>query len=148
MVWEKTWDPFVELEKMRNRIDNMMSDMFESESATDFRTKIPAVDMWKANGNLIIQMDMPGISKDDINLMMTENSLSVSAQTKKIKEEKKEGVYRSERKWNTFKRSTALPVKINPNDIKANYNNGTLKIEAPIAEKERKKEKEIKVEVK
>jgi HSP20 family protein len=53
-------------------------------------------------------MDMPGLSKEDINLRLTEDNLFVSAEKKKIKEKKEEGFYRSERMRKSYCRSTTL----------------------------------------
>lgn len=142
------WDPFSELERMRDRIDRMMDEWggrrFEF-LAPEVRVRIPPMDIKKKGGNLVIEMDMPGLSKEDINLRLTENRLSVFAEKKKVKEEEKEGFYRSERMKKSYSRSTTLPVKVDPDKVKANYENGTLRIEAPIAEKEKKKGIKVKV---
>lgn len=149
MVWERAWNPMLELERMRNRIDNLMNEVtsmdFESVK-TGLTTKIPETDIWKGNGKLIVEMNMPGISKENINLKATDKTISVSSQIKKAVEEKKEGVYRSERSWNSFKRTTMLPKTIDPNKIKAKYKDGVLRIEAPITDKQ-ELEKKIKVGV-
>jgi HSP20 family protein len=146
-VKRMNWDPLAELERMRDRMNKMMDEM-EVKYPVWKESAMSVMDMWQQDSSLIVEMEMPGLDKEDINLKATVNSLLVTAEKKKIKEQKKEGLYRSERRWKSYRRSSSLPVKIKPEDIKAEYENGILKVKAPLAESEKKKEKKVKIEVK
>ncbi len=69
---------------------------------------MPTIDMFKENGNLVVNVDMPGVEKDDIALKLVEDCLCVSAQKKHFKEEKREGFYKSERMWKSYGRTIRL----------------------------------------
>ncbi len=127
-----------DMEMMRRDMNRMMRNLW---GGLELDRTTPAMDIFRENGKLVMEVDMPGVSKDDINLQLTENQLSVSAQKKKVSKEEKEGFYRAERSWKSYKRTTVLPEKVNPERVEAKYKNGTLRVEAPLKEEERKRKK-------
>jgi HSP20 family protein len=112
----------------------------------DSDVMMPAADMFREDGSLVIKMDMPGVEKDKINVKLVGDCLCVSANKSKMKEDEGKGYYTSERVWKAYGRTIRLPVEIDPEKIKAKYMNGTLKIEAPIIGDEEEEEKMVDVE--
>ncbi|UCC95732.1 MAG: Hsp20/alpha crystallin family protein [Candidatus Omnitrophota bacterium] len=105
----------------------------------------PSVDIYEDNGNLYVEADLPGFEQKDISINFKNGNLSISAEKKEIKEEKKKNYYRNERSKIKFYRVIELPSTIDASKVKANYKSGVLKITLP--KKEEAKEKEIKIDV-
>ncbi len=105
----------------------------------------PAVDMYDKKDEIVVKAEVPGIEKENINISVTDSTLTIKGETKKEEEVKEEDYYYSERSYGSFRRMLTLPVKVQGDKIKASFKNGVLEIHLPKAEEA--KPKEIKVEV-
>ena len=86
-----------------------------------------------------VEMAVPGLKKDDLELKLDNQMLSISAETKKENEENKDNYTRREFGYSSFKRSFTLPEFIDESKIKAKYNEGILSIELPKMEEAKPK---------
>jgi HSP20 family protein len=86
-----------------------------------------------------VEMAVPGLKKDDLELKLDNQMLSISAETKKENEENKDNYTRREFGYSSFKRSFTLPEFIDESKIKAKYNEGILSIELPKKEEAKPK---------
>jgi len=126
---------------------NAFRKLMEREFANFSEFKEPFTDISETKDALIIKMDMPGVTKKDIDILATEDSIEIKAERKSFVEEKKKKFYRQERAYRSYYRLLPLPVKIIPSKITAEYKDGVLTITAP--KKEKAKEiKKTKVKVK
>ncbi|HDD05134.1 MAG TPA: Hsp20/alpha crystallin family protein [Candidatus Aenigmarchaeota archaeon] len=137
------WDVFEEMERMRREMDRLMREMWR-RGVGEIRE--PLTDFVDAGDSIIIRMEIPGVSKKDISINLTEDTLEVSAQRKKTKEVVKEGYYKKEMSHKGFMTVRILPVKVIPETAKAHYEDGILEIQVKKAEAEKKK-KGVKVKV-
>ena len=88
---------------------------------------LPAVDLIETNQEIIVRVALPGVSKEKIDLRVTEDSISVDARATPI-----EGKYlRRETSPLGFKRDLKLPMEIKPEQVKASYENGILEVRLP-----------------
>jgi HSP20 family molecular chaperone IbpA len=95
--------------------------------------KIPMVptDIYEISNTLFIEMDLPGADKNNIDLRMTENNIYIEASRKGINNDI--GLrYIIQERANTLKRSVMLPITVKPENAKAKFENGTLKVSLPI----------------
>jgi HSP20 family protein len=106
----------------------------------------PSVDMFDKKDEIVVKAEIPGIEKEDINIALSDNTLTIKGQTKKEEEVKEEDYYYAERLYGSFSRTLSLPAKVNADKVKASFKNGILEIHLPKAEES--KPKEVKVEVK
>lgn len=97
---------------------------------------IPQIEVLQKNGTFMVRADLPGLTKDDVKLELTENLLTLSGERKEEKEEKREGFYRSERCYGRFFRQIPLPAGVKTNDAAATFRNGVLEITIPAAKLE------------
>ena len=93
--------------------------------------KRPSTDIMETDEAIIVTMEVPGVNKDDIDIEIIGDHLSVSAKRAMEPEHKDECVYRSERTYGVFKRSIRLPADIKSDETKATLCNGVLKITLP-----------------
>jgi HSP20 family protein len=106
----------------------------------------PSVDMFDKKDEIVVKAEIPGIEKEDINISISDNTLTIKGETKKEEEVKEEDYYYAERLYGSFARTLSLPAKVNADKVKASFKNGILEVHLPKAEES--KPKEVKVEVK
>jgi HSP20 family protein len=88
----------------------------------------PQVEVFEREGQLVVRADLPGLTKDDVKVEVTDNALMISGERKGEHEEKREGYYRSERSYGSFYRRIPLPEGASADDANATFNNGVLEI--------------------
>lgn len=95
-----------------------------------------------------VKVDLPGIDPDDVDIDITENSITISGKREEEKEEKGEKTHKKERRYGEFYRQFALPKEVDPAKVKAKAKDGTLTISLAKAKKAKKKTRKIKIEKK
>ena len=81
-------------------------------------------------------MAVPGYKKDDFNVSIEKGILTIKAEVKEEKEEKKDGYSRKEFSYRSFERNFALPDHVNEDSVQSKYENGLLHIILPKISKE------------
>lgn len=150
------WHPLKDLEAMRREMDRIWEEMlpstrrafFElpwSKAAGEKVTASPAIDVVDKEKEIVVRADMPGVTKDDLDISLQENTLTIKGEVKSETEKKEEHYYYSERNYSSFARTINIPTKIAPDKIKAGLKDGILTIHLPKAEE--LQPKKIKVEI-
>ena len=121
------WDPFTELADMRSRFDRLLGDLGDGG-----REWMPAVDMVRENGNLVVRADVPGIKPEEIDIQAEGGMLTISGKHEESSEEKGKEFVRRERRYGAFSRRMALPDGVDPKKIKATTSDGVLEIRVPL----------------
>lgn len=139
-------DPFDLLQNEINRL--FERDMLDlgTEPALFDEGFAPAVDISENDDNVEVRCDLPGVNKDDIDISVSDNLLTIKGEKKDEKEEKEDAYYRHESWSGSFQRTVALPDSADPDKAKAEMKDGILKLTMP--KREEKKRKQIKVDVK
>jgi HSP20 family protein len=143
------WRPFrdeVSIQDEMNRLfDDFFGHPFTRREWTE-ETWSPSVDVSETKDNVIVNAEIPGMSKDDIQVSVQDNILTLSGEKKQEKEEKNVGYHRIERSYGSFRRSFTLPTFVQTDKVKAAYKGGILKITLPKTEEVKLKEIPISVE--
>lgn len=134
---------------LQNRLNSIFHD-FARPASTESEALaagsfVPAVDIYEDAHNITLKLEAPGIRQEDLDTRIENQNLVVKGERKLDAEEREENFRRIERRFGTFVRSFTLPQTVDPDTIKAAYDNGVLKIS--IAKKAEAKPKQIKVEV-
>jgi HSP20 family protein len=96
---------------------------------------VPALDVVETNDEVLCQLEVPGLTPDDIEIRVQDNMLVIAGEKKPYHAEEKEGGFRSvERRYGRFERSFTLPRSIDTNNVKARHENGVLTVVLPKAE--------------
>jgi HSP20 family protein len=95
----------------------------------------PELEVFERDHRLIVRVDLPGLTKEDVTLEAFEGALIISGERKHETNEEKEGWYRSERTYGRFYRVIALPEGVNGAEIKATFTNGVLELTIPVPAK-------------
>lgn len=148
--------PFSFMRRFSEEMDRLFEDFgFGSRSlmpsfARGFATNLgefgqslwsPQVETFEREGELVIRADLPGMSKDDVNVEVTDDAITISGERRNENEEKREGYYRSERSYGSFYRQIPLPEGVNADDANATFRNGVLEItmKAPQLQSQRRR---------
>ena len=140
--------PFNELNRIRSEIDRFFEDPFSLVSPTTsfFEGWVPAVDVYEDKDKFSVKAELPGMKKEDLDIALQGNTLTISGE-RKHEEEKKEGEnYRSERYFGRFQRSLTLPAPVDARKIQASYKDGILTITLPKSEEAKPKQIPVNVQ--
>ena len=102
------------------------------------------VDIWDDAEHVYIEAELPGISKDDIQIIVERNTLSIQGQKKTEELRKDTGVHLRERYYGPFGRRFVLPSAVNTEEIDAVLKDGVLRITLDKIQKLEPKQVEVK----
>lgn len=149
------WNPtraMLDMEREFNRFFNSLNNRYgvskkDEENADNYENAVwsPLTDISEDENNYVLQVDLPGVKKDDLKINFNDGMLSISGERKYENEEKKKQFHRVERAFGKYYRSFRLPKEIQIENIDANFKEGTLTITVPKAEEAKPKEIEVKV---
>ena len=142
------WDPFRDLLSLQDRMNRIFEEsfpksrVFEGPLATGLWS--PAVDIYETDKAIVLKVELPGLSKDDINIEIKDDNLILRGERKFEKDIREENYHRIERSYGKFSRSFSLPGSIDRNKVDATFKDGVLEITIPKAEETKPKQIEIK----
>ncbi|MGD8427892.1 MAG: Hsp20/alpha crystallin family protein [Balneolaceae bacterium] len=133
---------------LRREMDRLFNELIPfswrlEETEPTLNRWLPTMDMVETDEDYTIKVDLPGMNKNDININVHDNVLSIEGERKKEAQKESEGYLRSERSFGTFKRSFTIPVAIEADKIKASFKEGVLAVHVPKAEKSKRKSVKI-----
>ena len=146
------WNPARELmsiEKEFNKLFNTFSNKFgisnEGENEMENAVWAPLTDISEDNENYYLNLDVPGVDKNDVKISYSNGNLVIKGERKDEKETKKSEYHRIERSFGKFFRSFTLPEKIKEDKIEAKFKDGALSIVIPKADEVKPREIEVKI---
>ncbi len=143
------WDPFRNIFTLQDRINRLFEDAFpraanDAEDLPAFAWR-PLADIFETESGVTILLDLPGVDKTDVCVEVKENILIIKGDRAVEKDVDDSSYYRRERACGSFQRSFAMRGTIAPDNIKATFKNGVLKIE--LAKPEEEKPKQVSVNI-
>ena len=125
------WEPAREVDTLQNEVNRVFDAFFGNGPGTRVRRWVPAMDLVETDDQLVLRADLPGLSKEDVELEVKDGVLTISGERKADHEEKSEGYYRVERAFGRFSRSLTVPDGIDAEAITAEFNEGVLEVRIP-----------------
>jgi HSP20 family protein len=151
-IWE---EPFLEL---RRATDRLFDDFFKSfgRPAAEWRsgrrlitdvlgTKWPSVDMSETDEEILITAELPGVSRDNIHVSVTDDRVMIRGEKREEEEKNEKGYYKSERSYGSFQRSFYLPCEVESDRVDASFKDGVLTLKLPKSAAARERIKKIPV---
>ena len=141
-------DPLRDLVTMQDRINRMFGDALrrDDDEVLTHADWAPVVDIYQtAEHELVLQMEVPGVSRDEIDLRVENDVLTVRGQRPRPTTVSDDQYLRGERRFGAFNRSFRLPPVLDTGRVKAEYRDGVLTVTLP--RKEEARPKQIKVDV-
>jgi HSP20 family protein len=143
-----------------SEIERLFDDLFEEDRGFFrlprlFRRRLPAlaeaprltnIDVFETDDAVVIKAEMPGVAKADVDISLTNSTITIKGEKKRAEEIKEDDYYRSERSFGMVSRTLDLPCEVKADQTTAKMSDGVLEIRAPKSE-EAKKHKAVKVKV-
>lgn len=134
---------------LRNNIDRLFDNFFRGFDVSPFAATPPmfnpSMDVADSGKEITVTIELPGMNEKDIDVSVTQNSLTVRGEKRDETEEKGSSYHRMERVYGSFTRTIPLPVEVEVDGARANYKKGVLSITIPKTEKALKEAKKIPV---
>ena len=108
------------------------------------RPLLAPMEVFDSDGNTVVRLELPGMTMDDIDISVSDGTLTIKGEKKAEKEIKEEGRYCSERVYGSFRRTLSVPKELDESKIHATYDNGILEVLLPKVEE--KKGHKVKVQ--
>src|SRR5438477_8415553 len=140
------WEPFRGVISLQEQVNRLFNDAFERQGEESSLTAwAPAVDIYETEHELVVKADLPDVDPKDLDIRVENNILTIRGERKFEKKVNEENYLRVERSYGSFARSFSLANTVNPDAIKADFQNGVLTLSIP--KREEAKPKQIKVNV-
>jgi len=143
------WRPLRDMISIQDEMNRLFDDFFGPPITRPEWAEAawcPCVDVSETKDDVIINTEIPGMSKDDVKVSVQDNILTLSGEKKQEKEEKDANYHRMERSYGSFSRSFTLPTTVQADRVKAAYKDGILRITLPKSEEVKPKQIPITVE--
>ena len=142
------FDPFREFAVLQDRMNRLFGDQYlrRDDDVSSHGTWVPPVDIYETeNHDLVLKAELPDMSREDIEVTVENNVLTLRGTKKLPADVKEEQFRRIERSYGTFSRSFTLPNTVDAGKVSAEYKNGLLTVKLPF--REEAKPRTINVEV-
>ena len=105
----------------------------------------PQIEIFERGNQIVLRADLPGLTRDDVDVEIDNGGISIEGERKNENEEKGEGYYRSERSYGKFYRRIPMPEGVKAEDAKATFKNGVLEITMPASKREERKPRRLEI---
>lgn len=141
--------PWRELDLWSDDLNRMFpSRLAERMFATPFWSQaeswLPAVELIEEDGEYVLTAELPGISKDDVDVSVDDNVLTIKGEKRLERDEERGRAHIRERRYGAFERSFTLPRNVDPNKVKAEFHDGIVEIHLPKGQEAKARHIEIK----
>jgi HSP20 family protein len=136
--------PWGLFEELRNEMEELWNrPWLPFRFARTPKTWMPSTDVFRANGDLVVRADLPGMKKEDIEIRLEGGDLVMKGERKHEETVKEENLFRSECSYGSFFRRLPLPYEVAPEKINAKFADGVLEVHIPLPKEELTKVEKI-----
>lgn len=128
------WDPLQDLLSLHEKMNRLFEDSFAKGLENQYfacGTWAPPIDIFETEGQFVLKAELPGINKDDVDVRIQDNVLTLKGARYPSDKLKEDNINRMERPYGKFSRSFTLPSNINADNISAKLKDGILEITLP-----------------
>lgn len=108
--------------------------------------RMPSIDVYEEKDTVVVKAELPGMKKEDIEVNLSGETLTIKGEKKQEEEVKEDNYYRRERTYGAFSRAIDLPCEVKSAEIKASFKDGVLEIRMPKTEEAKKKSIAVKID--
>ncbi|MBM3136932.1 MAG: Hsp20/alpha crystallin family protein [Chloroflexi bacterium] len=128
------WDPLREVSEVRSLMDRAFDDFFSRSPITYDGIGSIDINMLQTDDDVIVKASIPGVKPEDINISVSGDTLTLRGEIKEDQEFKDANYHIREMRQGSFARTMTLPVKVDSDKAKAEFENGVLSLTLPKAE--------------
>ena len=141
------WIPWREIDTLERQISRLFAQDSAPTTRQENRVSLrsPAAEIKETSDAIHLKIEIPGMEAKDLDVQVTENTVSVSGE-RKYEPNEENGVTRSEFRYGRFQRVIGLPARIQNTDVTAEYKDGILNLNLPKSSEEKNKVVKVKLE--
>ncbi len=136
--------PFDEIERMRRQMDRLAGQLSGGTTGEQFAGVYPLINVTEDTDNFFIRAEVPGLSPDDIEINVTNDSFTISGERSSQTQEENARYHRKERETGKFSRVVTLPGMVDTEKAGAQNKNGVLTVTLPKSEASKPRQVAIK----
>lgn len=138
------WEPFGEFSSLRRAMERLFDDYAPLRWRGEEAEWGFPIDVFETEKEIVVKGALPGIKPEDVEITVTENTLTIKGETKAEEKVEKENYYRREMRWGAFARVVPLPAGAYADKAEAEFKDGVLTVTLPRAEEVRAKQIKVK----
>ncbi len=151
LVKVETAKPLSPFEEMERRFGEFFRRPFSLPTPTwlprlrmpELEELSPTVDVFEEGADVVVKAELPGMQKEDIDVKLTDDTITISGEKKKEEKVEKKNYYHIERSYGSFSRAFSLPSEVQTDKAKAQFKHGVLEVRVPKTEEAKQKEKKV-----
>ncbi len=128
------WEPVREMMTLREAMDRLFDDAFTRPLSLNGAAALPSMDVYETDDEVVVKASLPGLKADDVQISVTGDTLTLRGEFKQEEEKSGAAYHLRERRSGSFERTVGLPVSVQTDKAKADFENGILSILLPKAE--------------
>jgi HSP20 family protein len=145
------WDPFGSITEIQDRINKIFEEAFPKDKEQNNTSAPPclwkpAVDIFETDASIVINVELAGVTKEDVSVEMRDNLLTISGERREDHNIPENHYYQRERYFGPFQRSFRLQDAVQPDMIKAKFKEGLLVVEILKTDEEINKQVKISID--
>ncbi len=135
------WNPWREVDTLQRQINRLFNDAIVPNewNVTQNMARVPAAELTETEEALLLKVELPGLEAKDVDIEVTENTVSIRGERKSETKSEENGMTRTEFYYGSFERMIPLPSRVQNTDVKAEYKDGILSLNLPKKEEEKNK---------
>ena len=136
-LFHRPWSMLEEIDEMTNRLWESWPEFTGTEMT-------PRTEMYEEKGSLVVKTEMPGIKKEDIDISLEDDVLTIKAEKKEEEVSEEKDYYAREVRYGQYSRAMRIPFRVNSQKIAATLEDGVLELRLPKAKEIKAKKIEVK----
>jgi HSP20 family protein len=138
------WEPSSDFEQVTERMRRMLEQTFRDfglQAPAQQAGWLPLVDIEETDDSYVIEAELPGVKREDVDIELVGNELTISGE---IKQRERKGILRRQtRRMGEFEYRVVLPHQVDPEDVEASLNDGVLSVRVPKSERAHRRKVEV-----
>ena len=133
------WQPFHEMDALQRDMNRMFETLASDNQNSMRQSFMPLAEMEQTENAVHLKIEVPGMKADDLDVQVTKEAVMITGERKSESKSEKNGMKRSEFRYGSFSRTIPLPVPVDNNQVKGDYQDGILTLELPKLQKQENK---------
>ena len=133
------WQPFHEMDALQRDMNRMFEALASNNQSSMRQSFMPLAEMEQTEDAVHLKVEVPGMNADDLDVQVTREAVMITGERKSESKSEKNGMKRSEFRYGSFSRTIPLPVPVDNNQVKGDYQDGILTLELPKLQKQENK---------
>jgi len=105
----------------------------------------PQMEVFRRGNDLVVRADLPGMRREDVQIEIDGDVLTISGERRQASEDDREGFFRSERSYGQFYRAIPLPENVDASSVSASFNEGVLDITIPMPQADQRRPTRVEI---